>query len=102
MRRFHLALGVPNISASVADYTHRLGSPPNLVIPGEYALWRTDTLNLSLRRLSDGAAQLRHLGWEDSEAPSFSAEVDVNGVTWEHFSAEQQDAEIAATWPARG
>lgn len=37
---------------------------------------------------------LRHLGREDESASSFSEEKDVNGLTWERFSAEQQAAEI--------
>jgi len=49
MKRFHLALGVSDVEASVDDYSQRLGCRPGLLIPGKYALWRTDAVNLSIR-----------------------------------------------------
>lgn len=100
MRRFHIAIGVADVSSSIGDYTARLASPPTVVVPGEYALWRTDTLNLSIRRVEGAPGMLRHLGWEDSSAPRFSSDTDVNGIVWEHFAAEQQDAEIEEAWPS--
>lgn len=99
MRRFHIAIGVQDIARSVEDYSARLGTEPTVVIPNEYALWRTSTLNLSIRRTDGAPGALRHLGWEDSTASSFTTDTDVNGVVWEHFAAEQQDQEIAETWP---
>lgn len=98
MKRFHLALSVEDIQTSIDDYTRRLGCEPCVVIDGEYALWRTDTLNVSIRR-TDEPSGLRHLGWEDPSAESFSAEPDTNGIVWERFSAELQQLEIEATWP---
>lgn len=97
MRRIHIALGVGDIAASVADYTRRLGMAPVVVVPGEYALWRTDALNLSIR--CTDAGQLRHLGWEDDACEAFTVETDVNGIAWERFSAAQQAGEIRAIWP---
>lgn len=102
MRRFHIALGVADISLSVEEYTHRLGCPPSIVVPGEYALWRTSSLNVSIRRVTAHPGTLRHLGWEDPSASGFTADTDVNGIVWEHFSAEQQDREIRETWPEAG
>ena len=99
MKRFHIAIGVADVSRSVEDYTRRLGCPPSVVVPDEYALWRTSSINLSIRRTSDQPGTLRHLGWEDPTASSFVTETDVNGIIWEHFSAEQQDREITRTWP---
>jgi catechol 2,3-dioxygenase-like lactoylglutathione lyase family enzyme len=99
MKRFHIAIGVADISRSIDDYTRRLGCPPSVVVPDEYALWRTSTINLSIRRASEHIGTLRHLGWEDSSAPTFATERDVNGIVWEHFSAEQQTREILETWP---
>ncbi|MCP1675506.1 catechol 2,3-dioxygenase-like lactoylglutathione lyase family enzyme [Natronocella acetinitrilica] len=100
MRRFHIAIGVADIAASVEDYTQRLGQEPVLVIAGEYALWRTDRLNLSIRYAPAAPGELRHLGWEDPQAETLSIEHDVNGLVWERFSAHDQAAEIAAIWPA--
>lgn len=101
MKRFHIALGVADVEASVQDYRQRLGSPPDLLIPGEYALWRTDTLNVSIRKVASAeAGALRHLGWEDPSAPAFSAEHDVNGILWERFTAGQQAEEIQQIWPS--
>jgi len=99
MKRFHIAIGVADISRSIDDYTRRLGCPPSVVVPHEYALWRTSTINLSIRRTREDVGTLRHLGWEDPLAPNFVTERDVNGIVWEHFSAEQQTREILETWP---
>lgn len=99
MRRFHIAISVADISRSVDDYTQRLGSPPTVVVPGEYALWRTVSLNLSIRRTTEPTGTLRHLGWEDPLARDFMTERDVNGILWESFSAEQQAREILEIWP---
>jgi hypothetical protein len=100
MKKFHIALAVTDIEASVSDYAQRLGRRPDIVISHEYALWRTPALNLSIRRAPAGeGGTLRHLGWEDPASPTFSAERDVNGILWEHFSSEQQAEEILHTWP---
>ncbi|MGB5136604.1 MAG: hypothetical protein WBN89_15680 [Prochlorococcaceae cyanobacterium] len=98
-RRFHLALGVADLAASIADYSARLGMEPECVVPGEYALWRTEGLNLSIRVVAAGeAGQLRHLGWEDPQAAAMESSVDVNGILWERFSGPAQRQEIEALW----
>ena len=100
MKRIHIALGVADVEASAHDYSQRLGRQPDLVIPGEYALWRTETLNFSIRKVvSAEAGRLRHLGWEDPEATAFSVERDLNGILWERFTADQQADEILQIWP---
>jgi len=99
VKRFHIAIGVSDISRSVEDYSQRLGQPPSLVVPGEYALWRTSCINLSIRRTDEHAGALRHLGWEDPSALEFATERDVNGIMWEQFSSEQQSREIQELWP---
>lgn len=97
-RRLHVALGVSNIEASVEDYSRRLGGRPTVLVPGEYALWRSEAVNLSIRKAVNDSG-LRHLGWEDAEASAFTQEMDVNGITWERFTATQQLEEIEAAWP---
>ncbi|MDX8385956.1 MAG: hypothetical protein R8M11_05515 [Gallionella sp.] len=99
MKTLHLALSVSDIEQSVVDYSARLGLQPVVVVPGEYALWRTDTLNLSIRKSSESPGTMRHLGWEDAKAIDFSDEIDCNGITWERFTAEQQADEINEIWP---
>lgn len=99
MKRLHIAIGVSNIGRSVRDYSRRLGRKPSVVIPSQYALWRTPQVNLSIRKVSRGAGRLRHLGWEDSSVPQFTQETDVNGIVWERFTAAQQDEEIRQAWP---
>ena len=101
MKLFHLAISVADIAQSIEDYTRRLGCSPCVVVPNEYALWRTSCINLSIRRAGEKAGTLRHLGWEDPAASSFATETDVNGIVWEHFNAEQQAREIEETWPRR-
>lgn len=102
MKRFHIALAVPDLQASIDDYSKRLGAELISMVEGEYALWRTQTLNFSLKQATDAeSVVLRHLGWEDQEATAFSAETDCNGLVWERFSFEQQVSEIKALWPEK-
>jgi hypothetical protein len=70
-----------------------------VVVPNEYALWRTPSINLSIRRVDKEPGTLRHLGWEDSSVARFDTDTDVNGIAWEHLSLEQQAREILETWP---
>ncbi len=99
IKRFHIALGVANIEESVKDYSTRLAQSPDIIIPNEYALWRTPTLNFSIRTVSKAErGHLRHLGWELSDATQFLTEIDSNGIPWESFTAAQQDEEIKDTW----
>ena len=100
MNTLHLAITTHDIDASVQDYNARLGSEPCVLIPNTYALWRTESLNLSIRQdKTCPPGNLRHLGWEDPSAQAFSQDQDVNGLTWERFSAQQQADEINTLWP---
>ena len=95
MRRFHIALAVANLAGSIRDYSRRLGAAPAAVVPGKYALWRTDQLNFSINEQPQRAGQLRHLGFEDDAAPpGFALERDVNGIDWELFTPASQDEKI--------
>lgn len=95
--KFHIALEVTDIAASVDEYNKRLGCEAEVVIDNEYALWRTDTLNFSIRQGAN-AGKLRHVGFEDSNATEFSKETDVNGLVWERFDTEHQKQEIKNIW----
>lgn len=100
MKKLHIAIATNDIEATIADYNQRLGIAPCSVVAGEYALWRTESLNVSVRcdaRCRPG--ELRHLGWEDSDAKAFTQDTDVNGIVWERFNAQQQADEINAAWP---
>lgn len=100
MKVIHLAIATNEIDKSVKDYTERLGKEPSIVVPDEYALWRTEQINLSIRQdASCNPGEPRHLGFEDSNAKEFTASKDVNGILWESFSAEQQAEEINKFWP---
>ncbi|GLQ92928.1 hypothetical protein [Dyella acidisoli] len=94
MKRFHIALAVRDLGASIADYSVRLGQRPNVVVDGKYAMWRTDLLNFSINQSAERAGQLRHIGFEDDSAEGFTSTPDVNGIEWEHFSAKAQDERI--------
>ena len=101
MRKIHIAIGVCDIEGSVQDYSVRLGCLPQLVVSNEYALWRTDAINFSIRRVPvQAAGMLRHLGWEDASCRVSAAEKDVNGILWEIFSPEHQAKEIEEIWPS--
>ena len=100
MKKLHLALSVANIEDSVLEYSQKLNHKPDLVIENTYALWRTDHLNLSIRKVNDAkAGELRHLGFEVENAEEFVAQKDCNGILWEHFDAKLQAQEINETWP---
>ena len=100
MRKLHLALSTHDIGKTVEDYSQRLGLRPCVIVPDQYALWRTQSLNLSVRHdTASKAGCLRHLGWEDSSAKKLSNSTDINGLIWEHFSAAQQADEINELWP---
>ncbi|MDX8376656.1 MAG: hypothetical protein R8L53_01385 [Mariprofundales bacterium] len=99
MKKLHLAISTNKIGETIKDYTSRLGIEPCSFVPNEYALWRTESLNVSIRQDSKcKPGELRHLGWEDSEAPTFSQDTDANGIVWERFSAQQQADEINELW----
>jgi len=97
--RVHLAVAVADLIGSVAEYSRLFGQPPVLVVPGEYALWRTRELNFSIRKSGDAPGTVRHVGFERDDAPEFSKYVDSNGLVWETFSSMHQAGEIAALWP---
>ena len=94
MRRFHIAIAVADLKASIEDYRQRLGIAPTAVVPGKYALFRTEALNFSINEMPARAGQLRHLGFEDDDARGFSSTYDINGIEWELFSPADQDAKI--------
>ncbi|WP_020407715.1 hypothetical protein [Hahella ganghwensis] len=102
-RIFHLAIAVQDVNSSVQDYNERMGQEADVVVDGQYALWRTKELNLSIRKASSGeAGKLRHIGWEVDDVPQFTCDKDCNGILWEEFTAKQQAAEIEAAWPETG
>lgn len=100
MTRFHIALGVTDVQRSIEDYSQRFGCRPVAIVPDEYALWRTNSVNFSIRRTSETGGTLRHLGWEDAAASTFTKEMDVNGVIWERFNCDLQVEEIRTAWPS--
>jgi catechol 2,3-dioxygenase-like lactoylglutathione lyase family enzyme len=99
VRRFHIALSVADVRESIADYSRRLGAAPEVVVVDEYALWRTETLNFSIRKSAQRPGTLRHVGWEDAAASGFEVQQDVNGLSWEYFHPTAQAEEIQRLWP---
>jgi hypothetical protein len=97
MKKFHIAINTVDLDASISDYTLRLECSPCVIVQNEYALWRTESLNFSIR-CSDDNGNFRHLGWEDETALEFSKDIDCNGITWEKFTASQQQEEIELIW----
>ena len=100
MRKLHIAISTDKIDETIEDYSRRLDTLPCSSVPGEYALWRTESLNISVRQDATCApGSLRHLGWEDPAADEFTQDTDVNGIVWERFAAQQQADEINEIWP---
>jgi hypothetical protein len=98
MKRFHIALAVADLDASITDYSARLEQAPTVVVGGTYAMWRTDLLNFSINQAPERAGELRHVGFEDDTAAGFTSSSDVNGIAWELFSAAEQDRRIVQTY----
>jgi catechol 2,3-dioxygenase-like lactoylglutathione lyase family enzyme len=98
MKRFHIAIAVRDLDASIADYSARFAQQPNAVVPGKYAMWRTDLLNFSINQMPERAGQLRHVGFEDDAVTGYSSTIDVNGIEWESFSQKEQDERIVAAY----
>ena len=94
MKRFHIALAVADLDATIKDYSQRLEQKPTAVVSDKYAMWRTDTLNFSINQVPERAGQLRHVGFEDEAKEGFSSDFDTNGLEWEHFSPDAQDRKI--------
>jgi len=100
VKKLHIAISTSKLEETIVDYSVRLEAEPCIVVPGEYALWRTEILNVSIRHdNSCSTGTLRHLGWEDPNVSEFTEETDVNGIVWEKFSAQQQADEINKLWP---
>jgi hypothetical protein len=94
MQRFHIAIAVKDLEASIGEYSRRLGQPATVIVHGKYAMWRTDLLNFSINQNPDRAGQLRHVGFEDEAVEGFSSSRDINGIEWELFSPRAQDDKI--------
>jgi catechol 2,3-dioxygenase-like lactoylglutathione lyase family enzyme len=98
MKRFHIAIAVRDLAESIADYSARFAQEPNAVVPGKYAMWRTDLLNFSINQMPEKAGQLRHVGFEDDAVTGYSSTIDVNSIEWESFSQKEQDERIVAAY----
>lgn len=98
MKRFHIVLAVADVEASIADYTARLGAPPEAVVDGVYALWRTGGLNFSISRQPERAGSLCRMGFVDDDSHGVRRDTDVNGIPWECFSALEHDLRVATTY----
>lgn len=100
MKKLHIAISTHKIEETVSDYSVRLSAKPCLHLNGEYALWRTEFLNVSIRQDNNcKPGELRHLGWEVATSDEFHQDIDVNGILWEEFTAQQQADEINTLWP---
>jgi len=94
-KKFHISISTENFDGSVKDYSNRLNAKPEVVVPGRYALWRTEILNFSIScKPGQKAGMVRHIGFEDGAAEKFVEEQDINGIIWEYFSEAEQKREI--------
>ena len=94
MKKFHISIAVKNLDESIKEYSQKLCCEPCVVIVEKYALWRTDILNFSISHKPEIAGQVRHIGFENSDAKNFTETHDCNGLMWEEFTAEMQRQEI--------
>jgi hypothetical protein len=98
VKRFHIAIAVADLEASIGEYSRRLGQPATVIVQGKYAMWRTELLNFSINQNPDQTGQLRHIGFEEDGIEGFSSSRDINGIEWELFSPATQDAKIVETY----
>jgi hypothetical protein len=101
MKRFHIALAVRDLDASIVEYSRRLGQAATVVVRGKYAMWRTGSLNFAINQTQEVGCQLRHLGFEDDAVHGFSSSRDINGIEWELFSPVAQDHKITERYGDR-
>ena len=68
MKRFHVHLGVPDLSASIRFYTNLFGTPPTVEKP-DYAKWMLEDPRVNFA-ISDRSARtgLNHLGLQAESA----------------------------------
>lgn len=99
MERVHIAIGVSSLSESISFYEKKFSVSPELIIPHEYALFKTETMNISLRVVPENQIGVRHVGVESMRFDSFTAEKDPSGVLWESFNEQAQYDEIEEIWP---
>jgi hypothetical protein len=98
MKRFHIAIAVRDLDASIVEYSKRLGQPATVIVQGKYAMWRTDLLNFSINQNPGRTGELRHIGFEDDGAQGFASSRDINGIEWECFSRAAQEQKIIETY----
>ena len=98
MKRFHIAIAVRDLEESITDYNTRFNQQPAAVVPGKYAMWRTNLLNFSINQMPEKTGQLRHVGFEDDAVTGYSSTIDANGIEWESFSQQEQDQRIVAAY----
>lgn len=94
MKKFHISIAVRNLEESIQEYSQKLECKPCVVVFKKYALWRTDILNFSISQKPEIAGHIRHIGFENSDAKTFTEIHDCNGLMWEEFTAEIQIKEI--------
>ena len=99
MQILHIALAVKDLEEAICEYSRKFACEPTAIASKRYALWRTDSLNISITQIPDKAGQLRHLGFESQGLSEMYSEHDNDGIEWEYFTAEQQRQEIMQYYP---
>lgn len=63
MKRFHLHVGVTDLDASIAFYTHLFGAEPTVVKP-DYAKWMLEDprINFAISMREDAVKGIEHVG----------------------------------------
>lgn len=69
MKRFHLHVGVTDLDASIAFYTHLFGAAPSVVKP-DYAKWMLDDprINFAISMREGAAKGIEHVGLQVEDA----------------------------------
>ena len=69
MKRFHLHVGVADLDASIAFYTHLFGAEPSVVKP-DYAKWMLEDprINFAISMREGAAKGIEHVGLQVEDA----------------------------------
>jgi len=69
MKRFHMHVGVTDLEASVAFYTHLFGAAPSVVKP-DYAKWMLEDprINFAISMREGAAKGIEHVGLQVEDA----------------------------------
>ena len=102
MKRFHVHLGVPDLSASIRFYSDLFGMPPSVAKP-DYAKWMLDDPRVNFAISQRGARTgLNHLGLQADSAEELAALPEINPLSVEEVKQITAIGDNTGCMPLKG